>query len=68
VTAKKKQVGKAVKELAAIFDAHFAALPPAERKKRERDFKTYVASIGSHAKPATRAAQRASRDQSLHVE
>jgi len=68
VTAKKKQVSKAARELAAIFEAHFATLPPAERKKRERDFKIYVANIGSHARPATRAAQRASRGQSLHVE
>jgi hypothetical protein len=68
VAAKKKQVNKAAKELAAIFQAHFADLPVAERKKRERDFKSYVASIGSHARPATRAARPANRDQSLHVE
>jgi hypothetical protein len=44
----KKAYTHAAKELAGLFATHFSKLPPKERKKREQDFRVFVANIGNN--------------------
>lgn len=68
VKATRKQFSKAAQELAKTFETHFASLPPAERKKRERDFDRAVAKVGgSRAKSARSSPPVANRDLSQRL-
>jgi hypothetical protein len=60
-----KRVENAAVDLAAIFEGHFAKLPPDERESRTRAFDCTVAKLGSRAKlavpPAPPGNRRADR-------
>jgi hypothetical protein len=55
----------AASQIAKIFEDHFAALPPAERVKREKAFDKAISKIGSSSKslefPKPQATRRVSR-------
>lgn len=57
----KTSTNKASKDLAGIFEEHFAKLPPLERANREQAFDKAVAKIGFHAKSSRSSGPRATR-------
>jgi hypothetical protein len=46
----KGKLDKAVDKIDAILEAHFASLPPAQRKQRERAFIEVAKKVGTRAK------------------